>query len=519
MKTIILVPLLALSSAAALAQNTAKRPNILYIMTDDHAQQATSCYDGRYNRTPGIDRIANEGVRFENSFVANSISGPSRACMVTGKHSHVNGFLDNQGRQFDGSQQTFPKLLQKAGYTTAVIGKWHLGSNPTGFDYWNIFPGQGSYYNPDMYDATGKKRYAGYATDITTDQGIEWLDSQRKSDKPFCLLLHYKAVHRTWMSDSTHMNMYEDTTFPLPATFYDKYEGRPAAADQEMNIAYSMDLTYDNKVLDDSLNTPIKKGYLGELNRLTPAQRATWDKLYVPITKDFMARKLTGKELIEWKYQRYMRDYLKCVASVDDNIVRLLNYLKESGLLENTIVIYTSDQGFYLGEHGWFDKRFMYEESMRTPLVVRMPDNDKSALRGKVLPQLVQNIDYAPTLLSLAGVDVPSDIQGASFLPILRGEKVKTIHPDGLYYHYYEYPGEHKVRRHEGVRTDRYKLIHFYGHDIDSWELYDLKSDSLEIHNLYGDKKMVKVQQDMHARLDRLKTQYGAQNAASLKKL
>ncbi|MEG3048271.1 MAG: DUF4976 domain-containing protein, partial [Mucinivorans sp.] len=273
------------------------------------------------------------------------------------------------------------------------------------------------------------------------------------------------------------------------------------------------------KVLDDSLNTPIKQGYLGELNRLTPAQRATWDKLYVPITKDFMARKLTGKELIEWKYQRYMRDYLKCVASVDDNIVRLLNYLKESGLLENTIVIYTSDQGFYLGEHGWFDKRFMYEESMRTPLVVRMPDNDKSALRGKVLPQLVQNIDYAPTLLSLAGVDVPSDIQGASFLPILRGEKVKTIHPDGLYYHYYEYPGEHKVRRHEGVRTDRYKLIHFYGHDIDSWELYDLKSDSLEIHNLYGDKKMVKVQQDMHARLDRLKTQYGAQNAASLKKL
>ncbi|MEF9950359.1 MAG: sulfatase-like hydrolase/transferase, partial [Mucinivorans sp.] len=360
MKNIIILPLLACASLSAVAQSAAtRRPNILYIMTDDHAQQAISCYDGRYNRTPGIDRIAAEGMRFENSFVANSISGPSRACMITGKHSHANGFLDNESGDFNGEQQTLPKLLQKAGYTTAVIGKWHLGSTPTGFDYWNIFPGQGSYYNPDMYSAQGKQRYPGYATDITTDQGIEWIDSQRNSQKPFCLLLHYKAVHRNWLSDSSHMRMYEDVTFPIPSTFSDTYAERPAAAAQDMSIAQSMDLAYDNKVIDPSVNTRHKMGFLsGELARMTPAQRAQWDKVYAPLTADFMARNLSGNELSEWKYQRYMRDYLKCVASVDDNIVRLLDYLQANGLLENTIVVYASDQGFYLGEHGWFDKRF-----------------------------------------------------------------------------------------------------------------------------------------------------------------
>ncbi|MEG2606768.1 MAG: sulfatase [Mucinivorans sp.] len=520
MKNIIILPLLACASLSAVAQNAAtRRPNILYIMTDDHAQQAISCYDGRYNRTPGIDRIAAEGMRFENSFVANSISGPSRACMITGKHSHANGFLDNESGDFNGEQQTLPKLLQKAGYTTAVIGKWHLGSTPTGFDYWNIFPGQGSYYNPDMYSAQGKQRYPGYATDITTDQGIEWIDSQRNSQKPFCLLLHYKAVHRNWLSDSSHMRMYEDVTFPIPSTFYDTYAERPAAAAQDMNIAQSMDLAYDNKVIDPSVNTRHKMGFLsGELARMTPAQRAQWDKVYAPLTADFMARNLSGNELSEWKYQRYMRDYLKCVASVDDNIVRLLDYLQANGLLENTIVVYASDQGFYLGEHGWFDKRFMYEESMRTPLVVRMPDSQTSAPRGKVAVQMVQNIDYAPTFLELAGVPIPSDIQGESFLPILRGERVKNLHPDGLYYHFYEYPGEHQVRRHEGVRGDRYKLMHFYGHDIDSWELYDLKTDPTELKNLYNEPRMAKVQQDMHARLDRLKVKYGAEQAMTIKK-
>lgn len=452
----------------------------------------------------------------ENSFVANSISGPSRACMLTGKHSHLNGFMDNT-MTFDGNQQTFPKLLQKAGYKTAVIGKWHLTSDPQGFDYWNIFPGQGSYYNPTMYDAKGRTQHPGYATDITTDQGIEWIESVRKDEQPFALLLHYKAVHRNWMSDSTHIKMYEDVTFPLPANFFDSYANRLAAAVQQMSIDKDMDLANDLKMLHDSIATRLKEAYIGgELARMTPAQRAVWDEHYDPIIKEFaelyLSGKLQGNELAQWKYQRYMKDYLKCVASVDDNIGRVLDYLEKTGLLENTLVVYTSDQGFYMGEHGWFDKRFMYEESMRTPLVVRLPSSIKNAPRGLIVNELVQNIDYAPTFLELAGVAIPSDMQGQSLLELLKGERVKDWRKDGLYYHFYEYPGEHEVRRHEGVRTERYKLIHFYGHDIDTWELYDLRSDSTEMKNLYGAKEMASVQKDMHAKLARLKTQYAANN-------
>ena len=496
--------------AAALVscqQKGQKQYNILYIMTDDHSFQTMSCYDGRYNTTPNLDRIANEGVRFTNSFVANSLSGPSRACMLTGKHSCANRFYDNSTCVFDASQQTFPKLLQEAGYETAAIGKWHLESLPTGFDHWEIVPGQGDYYNPlfiTQQNDTIQKH--GYITDIITDDAIEWLDKEHDKSKPFCLLVHHKAIHRNWMADTTDLSLYEDVTFPLPETFYDDYAGREAAASQQMSIWKDMDLAYDLKTLTpETRQTGLGKAYEGMLERLDPEQREAWDRFYSKVTEDFITASPEGKELAEWKFQRYMRDYLKVVKSLDDNVGRLLDYLEENGLLENTLVVYTSDQGFYMGEHGWFDKRFMYEESMRTPLIMRIPDDLSRKLRKgsrqshpagaglqqdicagqpRDIAELVQNIDYAPTFLELAGVEIPDDIQGESLLPLLKGE-----HPadwrDALYYHYYEYPAEHSVKRHYGIRTDRYKLIHFYN-DIDKWELYDLQNDPHELVNLYG---------------------------------
>ncbi len=502
------------ASCTAKQNQQPKKMNIIYIMTDDHAQQAISAYDGRYNQTPGFDRLAHEGVLFSESFVANSISGPSRACLLTGKHSHKNGFRDNVNDTFDGSQQTFPKLLQKAGYKTAVIGKWHLFSDPTGFDHWDILEGQGNYHNPDFYDITSAGdrkmvRHHGYATDIVTDKGIEWIDKQAKSDQPFCLLLHHKTVHRTWVSDTVHIDMYEDTTFPMPENFYDNYEGRLAAAAQEMSVVKDMDLAYDLKMFHPTVKTPLS-AYTGEMDRLDSATKARWDRTYNPILEDFLAKKRTGKELAEWKYQRYMRDYMKCVASLDDNIARLIDHLDHEGLLENTIIVYTSDQGFYLGEHGWFDKRFMYEESMRTPLIVRLPDCYRDAPRGVKVDELVQNIDYAPTLLSYAGVEVPQDMQGESFMEILEGQHPQEWREDGLYYHFYEYPGEHAARKHYGVRDDRYKLIHFYGDDIDCWELYDIENDPSEMQNLYGNGKYSEVQKMMHSKLERLEAKYDA---------
>lgn len=481
--------------------------NIIYIMTDDHAQQAMSCYDGRYNKTPNLDRLAKEGVLFSNSFVTNSISGPSRAVLMTGKHSHLNGRTTNS-IGFDGRQQTFPKLLQKAGYQTAMIGKWHLEGTPTGFDFWEILPGQGSYYNPDFITPDGNKHYEGYVTDVITDMGIDYMESRDKS-KPFCMLLHHKAVHRVWMSDTTHINMYEDQTFPYPDNFWDDYDKRPAAAAQKMSIDKDMDLVYDLKMLDDEIDSPLKNSY-GEIKRMTPAQRAVWDSVYLPITAKFKKDKLTGRELVEWKYQRYMRDYMKSVKSLDENIGRLMEYLEKEGLLENTLIVYTSDQGFYMGEHGWFDKRFMYEESLRTPLLVRQPDSWKSVKRGVDEPLMVQNLDHAATFLTLAGVEVPEDIQGESYAGMLKGEKPAKWR-DAIYYHYYEFPGEHDVRRHYGVRTDRYKLIHFYG-NIDSWELYDLKSDPSEMKNLYGEAKYAKVQSMMHGKLTELRAKYKDDN-------
>ena len=459
-KLFILTGLAAIASTScSQKENTSGQPakpmNILYIMTDDHSFQTISAYDKRYIQTPNIDRIANEGVRFTNSFVANSISGPSRACMLTGKHSHKNGFIDN-AHTFDGSQQTFPKLLRKAGYQTAMIGKWHLTSDPTGFDYWNILVGQGDYYNPIFIDNGEKRQIEGYATNITTDLALDWLDNKRDKSKPFCLLLHHKAPHRTWMPDTCDLRLYDDVTFPLPENFYDDYAGRIAASEQEMSIIKDMDIVYDLKMADKeneihSSNADLEK-YGRELyNRMNPDQKAAWDAYYDPIIQDFKAKK--------------------------------------------------RDQGFYMGEHGWFDKRFMYEESFRTPLLMRLPGGKKGDI-----PQLVQNIDYAPTFLELAGAPIPADIQGESLLPLLKGERPENWR-NALYYHYYEYPAEHSVKRHYGVRDDRYKLIHFYN-DIDVWELYDLQEDPHEMNNLYGKPSYEAVMKRMRDELYKLQKQY-----------
>ncbi len=479
--------------------------NIVYIMTDDHTAQMMSCYDSRYIDTPNLDRIAADGVRFTESFVANSLSGPSRACILTGKHSCANRFFDNTTCVFDSTQQTFPKLLQKAGYQTALVGKWHLESMPAGFDFWEIVPGQGDYYNPDFILQDGTVvRKDGYLTNIITDDAIDWLENGRDGSRPFCLLVHHKAIHRNWLADTSALSLFEDRTFDLPDTFWDDYKGRPAAAAQEMGIDKDMDLIYDLKMDLPGAESRLAGAYRWQLSRMNPEQRRAWDAFYDPVMEDFYRRNLSGKELAEWKFQRYMRDYMKVVKTLDDNVGRLLDYLESEGLLENTLVVYTSDQGFYMGEHGWFDKRFMYEESFRTPLVMRLPDG--FGRRGDI-SEMVQNIDYAPTFLELAGVSVPDDIQGESLVPLLRGE-----HPDdwrdALYYHFYEYPAEHMVKRHYGIRTERYKLIHFYN-DIDHWELYDLQNDPSELDNLYGRPGYEDITEDLKSRMRHLQEQYG----------
>jgi len=492
----------------AYAQQVEKKPlNIIYIMSDDHSYQTISCYSNKLIRTPNIDRIAANGVRFTNSFVANSISGPSRACMLTGKFSHKNGMTTNLTR-FDSTQVTFPILLQQAGYQTAIFGKWHLKSEPRGFDKWKILVGQGQYYDPIFITPAGRVTIEGYSTDVITDMSLEWLSKDRDKEKPFCLVIHHKAPHRNWMPGPGELTMFEDTTFALPANFYDNYEGRPAAAGQEMSIAGDeMDMAFDLKLNSDSINTRLKENLTFALKRLNPEQRGAWNKIYDSVLTNFMRMNLKGRELAEWKYQRYMKDYLKCIKSVDDNIGRVLDYLKENNLLENTIVIYTSDQGFYMGEHGWFDKRFMYEESFRTPLVIQLPQSVGEFRKRGDIDQFVQNVDYAPTILELAGVKIPVDIQGESFVPLLKG-KVPSSWRKSVYYHYFEFPAEHSVRKHYGVRDSRYKLIRFYGDDIVTWELYDLESDPSEMHNIYNNPSYSKVRERMHKELERLMQKY-----------
>ncbi len=494
----------ALLPAAVAAQG---QYNIVYIMTDDHTAQMMSCYDNSHVRTPNLDRIAENGVRFVSSYVANSLSGPSRACMLTGKHSHKNGFTNNEHGVFDGTQQTMPKLMQKAGYETAIIGKWHLVTDPTGFDYWNIVPGQGSYYNPDFITMDKKHvREKGYLTNIITDKAIDWMENKRNKEKPFILFIHHKACHRNWLPEIKYLREYEDQEFALPENFYDDYAGRPAAAAQEMEVGdnWHMDLVNDNKMYKPDFRTRLSGGYIGSIGRLDNEDRARYDYFYDSLSVDFHRRNLSGKELAEFKYQRYMRDYAKVLKSLDDNVGRTLDYLEEKGMLENTLVVYTSDQGFYMGEHGWFDKRFMYEESFSTPLVMRLPDGLRA--RGDI-QELVQNIDYAPTFLDIAGAEIPEDIQGVSLLPLLKGEHPKDWRKS-LYYHFYEYPAEHMVKRHYGVRTaDGYKLIHFY-RDIDVWELYDLNADPNEMNNIYGKPGTEKLTRRLMKELKRLQEEY-----------
>ena len=479
----------ALGGHMCLGQNSSggKRPNILFIMTDDHAAHAMSCYGSKVNQTPNLDRLAKEGLRFTNSFCTNSICAPCRAVILTGKYSHLNGVIDNAVK-FDGAQQTFPKLLQQAGYETALVGKWHLKTDPTGFDYWNILPGQGAYYNPAMIEMGRQKKHAGYVTDILTEHALGWLKG-RQGDKPFCLMFHHKAPHREWEPGPKYLTLYADRDIPEPETLFDDYEGRGRAAkEQDMSIEKTM------------TNRDVK---LVAPRNLTPEQKEKWDAAYGPGNQAFAEAHLQGQDLVRWKYQRYIKDYLRCIAAVDESVGQVLDYLDQSGLAENTVVIYTSDQGFYLGDHGWFDKRFMYEESLRMPLLVRYP---KEIRAGSENADIVLNLDFAETFLDYAGVAAPGDMQGRSLRPLLQG-RTPTDWRKSMYYHYYEYPAVHSVKRHYGVRTQRYKLIHFY-HDIDEWELYDLKSDPDERRNVYGDPQYADVVKELKAELSRLRTQY-----------
>ncbi len=464
-----------------------RKPNIIFIMADDHASQAMSCYGSRINRTPNIDRLAAGGVRFDNCFCTNGICAPSRAVILTGKHSHLNGVRDN-AVAFDGSQMTFPKLLQAGGYETAMIGKWHLKSDPTGFNYWNILPGQGAYYNPDMIEMGKETRHEGYVTDLLTDFALDYLEKGREdTSKPFLLMLHHKAPHRNWQPAERHLTLYDEAGFPEPPTLFDDYVTRSgAASEQEMTIANHMILDYD-----------LKMGPAPE--RLNDRQRQAWEQAYGPKREVFEDAGLTGEALVRWKYRRYLQDYLGCIAAVDEGVGRVLDYLDDSGLSDNTLVVYTSDQGFYLGEHGWFDKRFMYEESLRMPFLARLPGWTDS---GLINTEMIQNLDFAPTFLDIAGINKPMEMQGRSFSPFLRGRPIRNW-PESVYYHYYEFPAVHMVKRHYGVRTKRYKLIHFY-HDIDAWELYDLQKDPREMDNVYENPEYASVARDLKAELTRL---------------
>ena len=473
--------------AGQASANATKRPNIIFIMSDDHDAQAIGCYGSKVNQTPQIDRIARDGMRFEHCFCTNSICAPSRAVILTGKYSHLNGLIDNSVK-FDGSQQTAPKLLRQAGYETALIGKWHLQTDPTGFDYWNILPGQGVYYNPVLIEMGKRKKVQGYVTEILTDQALRWL-KERKGDRPFYLMLHHKAPHREWLPAPQYLTLYEGKEIPEPATLFDDYAGRGRAArEQDMTLAKTM------------TNRDVK---LVPPTGLTPEQKAKWDAAYGPKIKAFQEANPQGKDLVRWKYRRYMEDYLACIASVDDSVGRVLDYLDQSGLADNTIVAYTSDQGFYLGEHGWFDKRFMYEESLQMPLVVRYPKEIKA---GAVNKDIVMNLDFAETFLDYAGARVPEDMQGVSLRPLLQG-RTPGDWRKAMYYHYYEYPAVHSVKRHYGIRTERYKLIHFYN-DIDEWELYDLKTDPDEVRNVYSDPAYADTVKELTAELKQLRAKY-----------
>lgn len=478
----------SLAAPKARAANEAKRPNIVFIFTDDHAAHAISAYGSLVNHTSNIDRIANEGVRFDNCFCTNSLCAPSRAVIQTGKHSFINGVMTNR-EAFDADQQTFPKLLQQAGYQTAMIGKWHLKAEPTGFDFWNVLIGQGPYYNPPMRTPEGQVKHTGYTTDIITDIALNWMQNQRDPNKPFMAMIQHKAPHRNWQPGPKYLHKYDDDHIYQPDNLFDDYKNRASAAKaQEMEVARHL--------------TPNDLKFTQPRN-FTPEQLKAWNDAYGP--KNELVKKMNyqGKDLVEWKYQRYMKDYLRCIASVDENIGRVLDYLDDSGLAENTLVIYSSDQGFFLGDHGWFDKRWMYEESLRMPLVARWPGVVE---RGTVNKDLVQNLDFAETFLDVAGAEIPDDMQGASIKPILEGNTPDDWR-DAIYYHYHEFPAEHQVQRHYGIRTKRYKLVRYYL--IDEWELFDLEKDPREMNSVYGDKDYNVIANYLKGELYRLQKQYG----------
>ncbi len=504
------------------AQNSSKPPNILFLFSDDHSLQTLGAYPSRmqdfireHNITPNIDKLAGQGMLFTNSFVANSICGPSRACILTGKHSHVNGFRAN-GDKFDGAQWTVAKELQGAGYETAVIGKWHLASLPTGFDHYQVLPGQGTYYNPDFITKSKRRPEAktGYCSDIIGDLTLDWLDNRDES-KPFFLCSWHKAPHRTWMPHPRHFNLLDGINVPEPENLFDDYEGRTSAAqEQEMTIRDHINIALDVKVTPPAAATPIEeiakgapktksmdRATLAEFKRMTRVQKETWDEYYVPRNEAFRAQKLQGDDLVRWKYQAYLKDYIKCVKAMDDNVGRVLDYLKAKGLEENTIVIYSSDQGFYNGEHGWYDKRWMYEESLRNPLIVKWPGVTKA---GSRCGELVQNIDYAPTLLDAAGLGTPPDVQGDSLAPLLKGNSPDDWRESILYTYYGR--GAHAVASHRGVRNDRYKLIHF--HTKDEWEFFDLEEDPLEMKSEYGNPQYAEVIGGMKSELNRLMAEF-----------
>ncbi len=506
-RTIILT--LVIIGAIHSAALAGKRPNIVFIFSDDHAAHAIGAYGGRLasvNPTPNIDALAREGMMFRNCFCANSICGPSRASILTGKHAHANGFGQNEN-QFDQSQATFPKLMRKAGYETALIGKWHLGSAPQGFDYWKILPGQGVYYNPDFVSASGEERIEGHCTEIITDLAKEWLKARRDSDKPFLLMCQHKAPHRNWMPQLKYLSLYNDTRIPEPDTLLDRYADNASPARfQELEIDRHMSIVYDLFALppekDPTPDVPTDRSGVENLARMTPAQRQAWDAGFAAENAAFEAARLTGDDLVRWKYQRYMKNYLRCVRGVDDCVGELRKTLEEAGLANNTIVIYASDQGFFLGDFGWYDKRWMYDVSMRMPLIVSWPGVTKP---NSTCDTLVQNIDFAEMFLDIADVEAPSDMQGRSLEPLLRGETPDDWR-DALYYHYLEFPSVHMVARHYGIRTNRYKLIRFY--QFDEWEFYDLQKDPDERVNQYNNPEYADTIDKLKRRLEELRRDY-----------
>ena len=500
---ILLVPLLLQSCHSEVKQD-ARPLNILFIMSDDHASRALSCYGSEINQTPNLDRLASEGTMLTNCFVTNSICAPSRASIITGKYGHVHGKVTNI-LPFNGDQVTYPKLLQAAGYETAMIGKWHLDPEPRGFTFWKIltgYNGQGNYYNPEFNEMGNLQTYNGYVTNLITDFAIEWLESRDKS-KPFCLLYQHKAPHGPWLPDTAHLSLYRDTDIPVPDNYFDNFEHRDGwYLDHEGSIARFMD------------PRSLKTEHLDKGHRLNNAQREAFIKAYEPENREMRKAGLSGKDLALWKYQRYIKDYLRTVQSVDENVGRMLDYLEESGLADNTIVIYTSDQGFFLGEHGFWDKRLMFEESIRMPFLIRIPGMKSP---GSVCDDMILNIDFAPTLLDYAGVGPLPEMQGRSFRNNLEG-KTPGDWRISMYYHYYEYPGWHMVKRHYGIRTERYKLIHYY-FDIDEWELYDLERDPHEMHDRFDDPDYAAIVRQLQMELDSLRAYFGDSDALNQKYL